>query len=65
MNETDKQLADDGDGLGPVHIDIERMKRALAGPRWTIPNGLSRAERRRYITDCANGKIAPDAEKHG
>lgn len=25
----------------PVHIDIERMKRALAGPRYRIPHGMT------------------------
>ena len=41
---------------------IERMERALAGPRWTIPDGLSRDQVVQYITDCANGKIPPDVE---
>lgn len=44
----------------PVHIDIERMERALAGPRWTIPPGLSHEELNSFITDCAAGKIPPD-----
>jgi hypothetical protein len=40
-------------------FDIERMKRALASPRFTIPNGLTHEERRQFILDCAAGKIAP------
>ena len=44
----------------PIHIDIERMKRALAGPRWTIPPGLSHEELSQFINDCAAGKVPPD-----
>jgi hypothetical protein len=44
----------------PVHIDRERMERALAGPRFTLPTGLTTEEMMQYITDCAEGKIKPD-----
>jgi hypothetical protein len=44
----------------PVHIDRERMERALAGPFWTVPPGLSREELHQFIQDCADGKIEPD-----
>jgi hypothetical protein len=44
----------------PVYFDRERMERALAGPRWTLPQGLTREQRRQYILDCADGKIPPD-----
>lgn len=40
--------------------DIERMEMALAGPRWTMPSGQTREQRRQYIADCAAGKIDPD-----
>jgi hypothetical protein len=40
---------------------IERMERALAGPRWTLPSGLSAEQIGQYITDCSEGKIPPDA----
>ena len=49
-----------GDPYGPVHIDIERMERALAGPRWTLPSGLSHEEIIAYMDACAAGKIPPD-----
>lgn len=45
------------------HDYIERMERALAGPRWTLPQGLTADEIGQYITDCAEGKIPPDPEK--
>jgi hypothetical protein len=48
------------DCLGPDYI--ERMERALAGPRWTMPQGLTRDEMHQYILDCADGKIPPDDE---
>lgn len=41
-------------------FDIARMERAIAGPRWTMPPGLSREQMREYITRCANGEIPPD-----
>jgi hypothetical protein len=37
----------------PVHIDVERMKRALAGPRFEIPPGLTAEQIRRFILDVA------------
>lgn len=46
----------------PVYIDIERMNRALAGPRWRIPQGLTPEEIRQHITDAANGLVPPDSE---
>ena len=51
------------DDDGNVHIDIERMERALASPRFTVPHGLSDEELRQFILDCAAGKIAPDDER--
>lgn len=48
-----------------VILDRGRMERALAGPFWTMPAGLSREEKRQYITDCANGKIEPDRKAEG
>jgi hypothetical protein len=56
-------LQESDDPYGPVHIDIERMERALAGPRWTLPQGLSHEQIIQYMHDCAAGKIAPDAEQ--
>jgi hypothetical protein len=47
--------------LGPDYI--ERMERALAGPRWTLPAGLTREQIVQYINDCADGKIPPDEEQ--
>jgi hypothetical protein len=49
------------DCLGPDYIG--RMERALAGPRWTLPQGLTHEQVRQYIDDCANGKIPPDTEE--
>jgi hypothetical protein len=45
------------------HDYIERMERALAGPRWTLPQGLTHEQVQQYIDDCANGKIPPDDER--
>ena len=39
------------DSLPPVHIDIERMERALAGPRMTVPRGLSDEELSRFFNE--------------
>jgi hypothetical protein len=33
----------------PVLIDIERMKSALSADRFTMPKGLSREEKRKFI----------------
>jgi hypothetical protein len=61
-----EQIAEEyGRDLPPVHIDIERMKRALAGPRWTLPNGLTHEQICQYMTDCAEGRIAPDPDHTG
>lgn len=37
----------------PVRVDIDRMKRALAGPSIEIPKGLSREELRAFILAAA------------
>lgn len=37
----------------PVHIDIERMKRALEGPRWMVPSGMSSEEVIAYMNEVA------------
>lgn len=42
---------------------IERMTKAMATPRFTMPHGLSIEEMRQHILDCANGKIEPDVEQ--
>ncbi|AQT28591.1 hypothetical protein YOLOSWAG_109 [Erwinia phage vB_EamM_Yoloswag] len=44
-------------------FDLERMKTALAGPTYTVPQGLDRDQIIQHILDCADGKIPPDAEK--
>lgn len=53
---TEQPYLDDG----AVHAYIERMERALAGPRWTVPNGLMIEQILQFITDCADGLIPPD-----
>jgi hypothetical protein len=42
-----------GDPLGPNFI--ERMEKALAGPRYGIPNGLSAEEIGQWITKVSEG----------
>lgn len=44
----------------PVHIDIERMERALAGPFFTVPPRLSPEEFDKWIKDVNAGLIPPD-----
>lgn len=43
--------------------EIERLKKNIGGETFTIPPGLTRSQKRRYIIDCANGKIKPDEKK--
>lgn len=43
--------------------EIERLKKNIGGETFTMPQGLTRAQKRRYIIDCANGKIKPDEKK--
>lgn len=55
-------VASNANDLPPVHIDVERMNRALRGPRIMIPQGLSAEEVVAFITahadalDLADGK---------
>jgi hypothetical protein len=49
------------DDLPPVHIDVERMRKALAGPRILIPPGLSIEEVIAFINAHAAGVDAPRA----
>ena len=45
-----------GDGVSddlPVHVDRERMERALAGPRFMVPGGLTPEEIVAYIDEVA------------
>ena len=37
----------------PVHVDRERMERALAGPRFMVPGGLTPEEIVAYIDEVA------------
>lgn len=37
------------------NFDLERMKKAIAGPSITIPPGLSREEMRWFILNCSVG----------
>jgi hypothetical protein len=62
-NEFERIAAEYPDDLPPVHIDIERMELALAGPRWTLPHGLTPEQIGQYITDSAEGRIPPDVEE--
>lgn len=39
-------------GVPPL-IDIDRMRRALTGPSFDMPPGLTREEKRRFILDAA------------
>jgi hypothetical protein len=52
------QYSPDGP-LYRVHIDIERMERALAGPFYTVPHGLSAEEFDAFIAAVNAGEIAP------
>ncbi len=36
-----------------VKIDIERMKKALGGKSFQVPQGLTREEIRNFIISCA------------
>lgn len=38
-----------------INFDLERMKKAIAGPSITIPPGLSREEKRWFILNCTVG----------
>jgi hypothetical protein len=51
------------DDLPPVHIDVERMRKALAGPRILIPPGLSIEEVIAFIKAHADGVAIPDGAK--
>ena len=42
--------------LKPGEFDLERMQKALSGPSYMVPAGLSRAEFRQLIADVASGK---------
>ena len=42
---------------------IDRLEKNLNGDSFTIPSGLSREEKRKFIMDCANGKVEPDKKK--
>jgi hypothetical protein len=47
-----------------VHIDRERMDRALAGPRWTLPEWANtREEIIQFLNDVAAGKSAPHPDE--
>lgn len=37
----------------PILFDMERMEKALNGPTFTVPPGLSREQIRQYIIDTA------------
>lgn len=43
-----------GDGLVFSQIDKERMNKALASPRFSIPNGASKEEIRQLILGVAS-----------
>lgn len=49
----------------PVHIDHERMERALEGPHFTMPPGLTREQKVAYIEACARGEIQPEPVQQG
>lgn len=52
----DKQMTDDE--VGVVLYDIQRMNLALQEPHITLPPGLSREEKRRFITSKVEGMAA-------
>jgi hypothetical protein len=52
------------DDLPPVHIDVERMRKALAGPRILIPPGLSIEEVIAFINAHAAGVKATRTLPH-
>jgi hypothetical protein len=43
--------------------EFDRLRHNINGVTFTIPPGLTRSQKRRYIIDCANGKIQPDPVK--
>lgn len=42
---------------------LDRLKQNLEGDTFTMPSGLSREQKRQFIIDCSEGKIAPDRKK--
>lgn len=48
-----------------VTFDLERMKKAVEGPFFTLPNGLSMEEFKEFIIKAANGEIEPDEPANG
>lgn len=43
-----------------ITFDLERMKKAVEGPFFTLPNDLSMEDLKEFITKAADGKIEPD-----
>lgn len=46
------------------NFDLKRMEECLKGPSYTMPEGLTREQRRQWVNDCASGLIAPDKESN-
>ena len=44
-------------------FDIAQMEKAIEGPSYEMPSGLSREEFRQWMQDCADGKISPTCKQ--
>lgn len=42
---------------------LQRLKENLNGDTFTMPQGLTREQKRQFIQDCASGKVQPDSKK--
>ncbi|CAI1821600.1 Uncharacterised protein [Serratia quinivorans] len=46
------------------NFDLKRMEECLKGPFYTMPAGMTREERHKWVSDCASGMIEPDKESN-